>query len=249
MREASKAAIRVSSLALLALLALAAGCINVEQNLTIHKDGSGVIDLTYGMSEETLSRLGSMAAMSGLADDGASEVSNPFDQTEAEIREEFKDYAGSGVTLESVKTETRGGWRYRTMVIRFKNLKGLADVGFLSDQNVALVKNEQGNYVLTQNVTSSAAQNQGLPEIGDVSSDPVMAELMKGFRVVMRIKTPSPILETNAPRKTADTATWILDLQEDPKALDKAQRLSIRVVFDGKGVNIPSFKQISGSTS
>ena len=72
-----------------------------------------------------------------------------------------------------------------------------------------------------------------------------MAQLMEGFRAVIRVRTPGRILETNAPEKTDNSATWTFDLEKDPQALQKIQRLAPRIVFEGKGLKIPDFRSVA----
>ena len=65
---------------------------------------------------------------------------------------------------------------------------------------------------------------------------------MHGFKAAIRVKTPGRILETNAPEKSERQAGWIFDLELDPEALRKVQEASLRIVFEGKGLEIPAFR-------
>jgi hypothetical protein len=56
------------------------------------------------------------------------------------------------------------------------------------------------------------------------------------------VKTPGRILETNAQEKSERQAGWTFDLERDPEALQKVQEASLRIVFEGKGLDIPAFR-------
>ena len=167
----------------------------------------------------------------------------PFDFSDEDVRNDFKEFERDGVVLQSVKTETRDGWKFRRMVIRFKSLHSLAKAGFLADRNISLVKDSQGNYVFTQQVAREGNLPPELAALTGTSADSLFSDMMKGFKAVIRVKTPGRILETNAPEKKDRTAAWTYDLDRDPDALQKAQHASLRIVFDGKGLNIPTFRR------
>lgn len=231
----------------LLLAALAGGCIRVEETLKIEKDGSGVIDITYGMSDENAARMQELAqTMISNAEGGASAASMPFGFSEEQIRKDFKEYEASGVALKSVSTEVRDGWKFRRLVIQFPSLAALAETGFLSDRNLSVSRNENGNYVFCQ-LSDPNAQAAGLNGYGDPQTEAALKEIMKGFRAVVRIETPGQILETTATEKTDRSATWTFDFDEDPKALDRIQASTLKIVFDGQGVMIPEFKSESGA--
>jgi hypothetical protein len=225
----------------LALALSLTGCISVEQTISLNADGSGVIELTYGMSQENIARIQDMTAS-----ESNGPAATPLTFSEEEIRKDFEAYKPFGVALKSVKTEERGAWKYRTLDISFANLAGLAKTEFVSDRYMSLAKDAQGNYVFTQ----SATADEGKVEAGGAASqtEPALTNLMKGFKAVMRVKAPGKILDTNAPEKTEDTATWTYDLDKDPQALDKVQRASMRLVFAGQGLTIPEFRAGASSS-
>jgi hypothetical protein len=231
----------------LLLAALLGGCIRVEETLKIEKDGSGVIDITYGMSDENAARMQELAhTMVSNAEGGASTAAMPFGSSEEQIRREFKEYEASGVALKSVSTEARDGWKYRRLVIQFPSLAALAETGFLSDRNLSVSRDESGNYVFCQ-FSDPNAQTAGLNDLGDPQTEAALKEIMKGFRAVVRIETPGQILETTATDKTDRSATWTFDVDKDPKALERIQTSTLKIVFDGRGVKIPEFKSEAGA--
>jgi hypothetical protein len=220
-----------------------AGCIKVDQTLILEKDGSGTIDLTYGMSEESISQWQDVARnMLDSSNPGSSSPVMPFDFSDEDVRNDFKEFEREGVALQSVKTEARDGWKFRRMVIGFKDLASLAKAGFLGDRNISLVKNPQGNYVFTQQVGREGNLPPELAAFTGTSADSLFSGMMQGFKAVIRVKTPGRILETNAQEKSERQAGWTFDLERDPEALQKVQEASLRIVFEGKGLDIPAFR-------
>ena len=220
------------------------GCINVDQTLVLEKDGSGTIDLTYGMSEESISQWQDVARnmLDGSNPGSSSSPVMPFDFSDEDVRNDFKEYEADGVALQSLRSETRDGWKYRRMVISFKSLAGIARAGFLANRNISLVKDPRGNYVFTQQVGRGGNLPPELAAFTDTSADSLFSGMMQGFKAVIRVKTPGRILETNAPEKSERQAGWVFDLERDPTALQKVQEASLRIVFEGKGLDIPAFR-------
>jgi hypothetical protein len=224
------------------LLSTLAGCIHVDQTLTLEKNGSGMVDLTYAMSEESIAQWQDVARnMFDSPNHGNSSSIMPFDFSDQDIRDDFKEYEPD-VVLQSVKSETRDGWKYRRMVISFRSLAGLSKAGFLADRNISLVKDARGNYVFTQQAGPEGNLPPELAALDGTLADSLFSGMMQGFRAAIRVKTPGRILETNAPEKSERTARWLFDSERDPDALQKVQQASLRIVFEGKGLDISTFR-------
>lgn len=224
------------------LAAVLGGCIHIDQTLTLHSDGTGTIDLVYAMPEDQPGDI--QAAARAVIEQSApngNPVPMPFDQSDADVRGEFKTYERHGVFLQSVRTESRNGWKYRTMAIRFQSLQGLARTGILADRTLSLTRDERGNYVLVQ----AAGKKSGdyLAMVEQIQSDPILSELLTGFRAAIRVQTPGRILESNATQKSERMAAWLYDSDRDPHAIENVQRATMRIVFDGRGLKIPVLKQ------
>lgn len=235
-------AIGASSLILLATN----GCVHVDQTLTLARDGSGSIDLFYAQPDESSTQVQALARRI-LEQAGAEDsmTTMPLEVTDDQIRKEFKALAPYGITLHSVKTESRDGWTVRNMNIRFRHLKGLAEAGLLADRDISLARDAAGNYVFTQSAGRNSTTSEALALLAEMESTPLMGGLMQGFRARLRVITPGRILETNAPEKTERAAAWTFDYDRDPGIIGKAHRLAMRIVFDGKGLAIPDFRSIS----
>jgi hypothetical protein len=232
---------------LLSVLALtAAGCVQVEQVLTLNADGSGSLAVTYAMLKEDIARMEEMSRQA-LGEGGpleAADADDPaamFDFNEDDIREDFKAYEQHGVTLQSVKTEEEAGWKRVHLVVDFKSLEGLTKTEFISDRTVTLAKEADGTYVFRQTASQPAPEMpEGGPEAAAVEE--AMAQMMKGFRAVMEVRTPGNIVDTNAGEVDDRSARWEFDLSKDPKALKKAQQLDLNVRFEGDGLVLPELK-------
>jgi hypothetical protein len=230
------------------LTAALSGCVHVEETLRIEKDGSGVIDITYGMTEERAASMQELVQGMRAEAEEASAASMPFGFTEEQIRKDFEAYKESGVELKLVRTETREGWKYRRIVIGFPSLGALAKTGFLSDRNLSLSRDEHGNYVFCQLGESNGTHSTALEldSNGDPQAEANLSKIMKGFRAVIHIETPSRIVETTASERTDRSATWKFDFDQDPNALWSVQAATLRIVFEGKGVKIPEFRSEAG---
>ena len=224
------------------MLAFLTGCIHVEQILTLKGDGSGELHVTYGMSKADIVKMQEMSK-SAMSEEGVSDevaAASPFDFNEDDIRSDFKAYEQDGVTLTSVRTEETNDWKYVYLEIAFKSLAGLSKTDFISDRTISLVKTAEGHYVFQQ--AASGAQ-EAAPEGADQDAvNTMMAGMMKGFHATMKVRTPGKVLTTNAGTSDEQSATWDFNLETDPQALQRAQKLDMRVEFDGTGLDIPEFK-------
>jgi hypothetical protein len=231
-------AFRFPLLALLGSLLLSVSCIRVEQTLTLQADGSGTFDLRYGMSEEDAAEMKRMAGQAAEAEGLAAGEApqSPFDFDEESVRKDFEEYRSSGVTLEKVKSETVDGWKYINLTVRFASLKSLAETEFVSDRGLSLTRRPDGHYEFRQ----AAPPQETEPDVGAVGD--MMNEVMKGFHATVRVVVPSRIVESNADRAEDRAVTWEFDLARDARALERARKMDLRVVFDGQGIDLPDFR-------
>lgn len=226
----------------LAVLLLAAGCIQVEQAIEIRPDGSGTLDLSYGMSRETVGQIeGAVREASGLEQEPDATPSSPMDFDEASIRESFKDFEPHGVTLASLETETRADWKFMRLKIAFRDLAGLTKTSFFSDRNVSLRRNAEGHYTFRLAAGANDAEASG-PTADSPEMEQLAKEIMKGFRMAVSITAPGRVLATSGDRKDDHTVAWEFDLDKDPQAVSRAGSLDMWVTFDGEGLKIPEFQ-------
>ncbi len=222
----------------LALLAgwWSTGCVHVEQTIRLKADGSGVLALRYGMSVKDLAEMEAMAqAQLAEGEPGEESPANPLEFDEAQVRKDFEEYAKLGVTLEDIRTEVVDGWKYLSLRVAFTSLDGLGQTEFLSDRLVTLKRLADGNYEFIQATPPSPAMEtvEGIEEM--------MANMMKGFRAVLKVEVPGELVEANADRTEGRLAEWTFDVDKDAGALKRAQKMALRVVFKGDGLNMPDY--------
>lgn len=231
------------------LAALLTACVKVDQTLVLNPDGSGEFHVRYGMALENIAHMQDVsrqaASIEGFTD-GKSDGS-PFDFDEDSIREDFKAYEAHGVRLLDVKIRDEDGWKFVSLQIGFTNLESLARTEFVADRSIRITRLADGNVEFRQSAPAQGMNPSDLAGLDEASVKALMAEMMKGFQARMKVVAPTRIVETSADAHTDREATWSFDLDRDPNALDRAQKMDLRVVFEGQGVTMKEFR--SGSES
>ncbi len=222
---------RLSALAL--SLAVLFGCVKMEQEITLNADGSGSVNFMYAMGEQMIAQ---MEAMKEMAKDmeGMEVEDTGFEFDEAKVREGFEKYQELGITLNNVKTDTRDGWRYVHLDFDFQDISRLREVEGFGEINLRIRKNEDGDYVISY----AAGDDHDMMDT-DPDMMAMMLPMLKGMRVATRINTPTDIISTTAPIRTARSAAFVIDVDEDPDSVKQLQRMKFEVVFSGEGVEIP----------
>ncbi len=237
---------RILRLLLLLTVAVAiSGCIKLDQTMTLNKDGSGELDIRYGMSEQAIAQLKAMEQMGdamGEGDGVGMEADTPFDFDfdEAKVREEFEAQAIDGVELLSATSETVDGWRYMTMKLSFESLAALKQTDFFDDSELSLTQDAEGNYVLTQRPSDEDASAVGQDADVEMTDQMLqqMAAMFAGMRILNRVVVPTEIIETNATEIDGRTAAWIFDIDENPAVIKELEHLNMRVVFSSEGASL-----------
>ncbi len=219
---------------LVAIIALT-GCIKMEQDITLNKDGSGNVKFVYGMSEQTITQMEAMKQMSKSEDGAEADDDNPFEFNEDEVKKEFEAMKDQGITLNSVKTTKEDGWQYMNIDFDFKDVTKLEDTSVF--ENVTIIKNAEGNYVVSSKMDSD---DMG----GDAGAEQMKAMLpmLSGMRIAIKINTPNAIISTTAPIKSKDSAEWVFDVDKDPDSFLNMSKTDMEVVFGGDGCTIPEIK-------
>jgi hypothetical protein len=241
-----RAVVLSGSYSVLLLSLLAAGCIKLEQTLTIKPDASGSLDVNYSISEDAVvqarAALKLKQQMTMESDRGATDLmDNQLSQvflrpSEDEIKRELAKYAKNGLKLDSLQVTTKDGWRTVKMRVSFKDLGSIAKADFYADAGFSVYRNATGSYILQREATGHNAYL--------LSPDMMMLlkPIMAGFNVVINVAVPGKILKTNAPRTAGNTATWSYNFDRAPDALSALQSQQFTIVFDGKGVSLPTIK-------
>lgn len=227
--------------AVLAALLVTAGCIKVDQTLTLGRDGSGTVDIRYGMAEQTIAQLEAMQQMGKSLGDSVEveQEESPFDFDEAKLRQRFEEEKPDGVELLSVASEVVDGWKYMTVKLRFDDLAALKQTGFFADSGMSLTQDGNGNYVLTQR-NGNGGGAMGSPGQEDMNPEMMqqMAAMFAGMRIATSVVVPTSIVETNATEVSGQTASWVFDVDKDPSVLGKLDSMDLRVVFAGDGLKL-----------
>jgi len=242
---------RTVQLVFLSLLVVSAGCIKVDQKLTIREDGRGSLALDYSISEQSITQIKAMFKLRDQLAELSGETSPPvpvseesllfLNPDEKAIGRKMKSYEELGIHVEKLKVRTVNAWRHVEMQARFDDLANLAKADFFSDYGFSLSKDANGNYLLSRPRMEAA---------GDAASDylgkntvELLTPILSGFNVVLSVTTPGIILDTNAPRKSTYSAAWIFDFNRNPNAFLGLQRQDFRIVFSGKDISLPEIRQ------
>jgi len=117
----------------------------------------------------------------------------------------------------------------------FKDVSKLEDTPVF--ENVSIIKNADGNYVITSKMDND---NMG----GDAGAEQMKAMLpmLSGMRISIKINTPNAIVSTTAPIKSKDSAEWVFDVDKDPDSFLNMSKTNMEIVFGGDGCTIPEVK-------
>ena len=112
-----------------------AGCLKLDEALTLRPDGSGVVEVKYSMSEESIIQFRAMMLLKDqlMSVQGGNGVS--FEQTEMnrvflsgseeQVRTELRRYDKFGVKVDTLKIQSVDGWRQTHLVLLFDSLAKL----------------------------------------------------------------------------------------------------------------------------
>lgn len=217
------------------LLLATAGCIKLDQTLTLNQDGSGNLAIRYGMSEQTIAQLEAMEQMSRSMGEGIDmEQDSPFEFDEETLRREFEAEKPAGVELVSVRSEVVDGWKYVALEIAFEDVRALKKTKIFEGSQLSISRNDDGSYTLLQ----KSAGEQDV-DAGDPRMQQQLAAMFAGLRIANAVIVPGDIIETNATSVDGRRAAWVFAIDEDPDVIAKLQQTDLRVVFSGDGVKLP----------
>lgn len=205
------------------------GCIKVDQTLNINSDGSGSLSMSYSMQESMIQQMEAMAAM-----DGEENGDTDFDFDEENVKKELGQLEEHGITVKSVKSEVKDGWRTMNIELEFEDIAQLTKTDFYDEETFRISKNEAGNYV----IQTLAEEMDHADEEMSAAMMQSMAPMFAGMRIAQHINVPGDIVKSNATKVDGQTASWIYDIDEDPTVIQKMQKMTIELEFDGSGVDI-----------
>lgn len=219
------------------LIAAVSGCIRVDQTLTINKDGSGELEMSYSMKEQAIQQMEAMTkAQAGQSGEDSNSDADQFNFDEKSLRKQLAAHEKQGIKIISIDSETADGWKTMKVKLGFDDLNALAKTEMMQDNDFSIKKTADGNFIIRQ--TSGDASDAG----GDEEMNPQMIEQMApmfaGMRIVQRIKVPGKLIKSNATEVDGNTASWIYDVDKDPTVLNKMKNIDMKIEFEGKGVNL-----------
>lgn len=223
----------IKTIVMVALVAFTIGCLRIEQDVVINRDGSGKFQMTYGMQEQMVRQMEAMEAMQAFEENGDDEEVSPFNFNLEQVRESMKKYEEHGLKVRNVSSETKDDWRYMKIQLEFDSIAALAKTEFFEDSNMKL------NKVGDRYVFEMKSEEEEPDEMSAQMMEQ-MAPMFAGMRVAMNIRVPGRIVEHNATEVKGQTASWVFDVDKDPGAYQKIQQMNIRVVFEGEGIELPN---------
>ncbi|MDD4871757.1 MAG: hypothetical protein PHR77_14465 [Kiritimatiellae bacterium] len=238
---------------IISLLVIFNGCIKVDETLTIEKNGSGNLELLYTIPEQTVTQMKSMFKLKDqmdaiLGQTGPQTIEDSFeriffDPSEDQIKIILKKYEQFGITIDKLKVETRNAVRNVTLNVKFADLARISKADFFYEHGFTLLRNQADNYTFVR-VPENQENGFEIQNVGPETAG-MLSPILNGFRVSLKVSTPGKILETNASRKTVYNAAWIFDYDKNPDAVKILQNQTMKIVFDGKGMQLPEVRQLS----
>ncbi len=234
-------------LILVAALSLSSGCIKFSETLTLHDDGSGVIDIAYTLPEETVTQISGMMKLANELADAVGEeppgdshgylelLLNP---SENRIKRKVESYKVDGLALKEVKVEERDGSRQVTFQLTFKSIRDLADTDFFADHGFTLSRVQEGRFrLIRKGMQASGAEPVDLDDPQIVR---LLTPILGGFNAMIGVKTPGRIIEANTTRRSLRQAVWNFEFNRDAADFRSFYTKDLVIVFEGAGLSLPA---------
>ncbi|MBN1558366.1 MAG: hypothetical protein JW951_09500 [Lentisphaerae bacterium] len=238
------------ALAGLVLMTAASGCLDMEQTLTLRRDGSGQLDMEYSIAREAVDRIMAMyrlktdlARAAGEAPAEGAEPDLPvfLDPDEAGIRAALKPYEPFGITIEALSVDALPARKRVALKLHFDDLAKAAEADFFPEFGFSLFRTREGNYLFFRR--GQTVDTDTLIDFGDPATIQMLAPFLAGFRVMIQVFAPGAVLDTNAPRSGRYTATWEFDFDRDPNAFTALQTTDMKILFDGADAQLPQIRR------
>ena len=243
--------------AILAAPVLITGCLKADLLLDLKQDGSGYLEAEYTLSETSINQIKSMVKLSQDLDKvslGKSQKQPPdpamllfLDPDETKIRSELEKYSKFGLSVNKLRVRSSSGQRTVDMKLEFNSIADLARADFFSDIGFSLYRQKSGDLVFHR---KSMGENKSAANIfDDENARRLIAPILEGFMVTVRIQPPGRILESNADSSGVSSATWTFDQEKDAKAFQRLQNQEFTMLIDSTGVKIPDIKIVRNSAA
>ena len=221
----------------LSLLIACTACVQVEQDLTLYADGSGILRMEYGLSELRISDMETFAELTDHETPQGAGYTSPLKYfTEQAVREAFLEHLEHQVVLQSLSSRVEDGWKFMRMEVAFESLDGLAKTGLVDAQTVSLKKTKTGDFLY-----SVRPHPSGGPAGGPLASIPGLAE---EFRLHLRVTIPGEVLKTNGRQLSGQTVEWHIDGRDGAEGMDHPRTRNLHVLFQAPQAKLVPFGQM-----
>jgi hypothetical protein len=244
----------------LALSLAAAGCISIDQTITLQKDLTGTAAMTMTADLEPMVMM--VAKMQHEMTGGkgeppaaviekarqellAAKAADPVDIEDE--KEGLRESLPQGIKLIEASFKDDGLKLIGRFVLGFDKLSKLTDIsldGPAGEAPHAPIENpmqrpfeglkivEEGGTILITSPTHNPLADQAKPgEPLDPMAKSMVDSMMKGFRVAFRLNAPFEVIEHNAHRKEGTTLVWEYDAATIEKLIGGGDAPAIRVKY------------------
>ncbi|MCP4800330.1 MAG: hypothetical protein GY893_10330 [bacterium] len=234
----------------LALAAVMSGCVQMDMETNIEKDGSGTMEMTLSFSSivtETINELG----IEEMSDDlGQLHEFTKMDQGELKKKLKVHD-----VKLINLSQDMVNGRETTTIKLGFNDLEGLAFAMYElmedSNEGLAILDNGDGNYVLKTHTydwpeiaEKEIEVEMSMDSMADLDFDKIQNQMELMGRMMgaiseldmkMKITVPGNIVESNAHKVEGRTSIWAID---SSNMTSEDGDMEPHIVFSSKGLSL-----------
>ncbi len=242
-------------IAMVAVVAMMSGCVQMHMDTEIKKDGSGVMDMTLSLSKVLTDAVEEMGT-EGMDDD----IGNITELLDIDKKELEKAVKGHDVKVKKYKRSVVDGRETLNVAFEFKNLEGLSfamsEVMGEGDGGMAIIDLGDGQYALRPYeynwpVSEEEVAEEAEEEMDSDDMDPeamqkqmeLMGKLMGAMgelEVSMKITVPGDIIESNAPVVEDRTSIWTIN---SSNMMTAGGDMEPNIIFSSKGLKLKAIKE------
>ncbi len=232
---------------LLLVMAVGSGCIEMEHHLQIQGDGSAVYRLNYAITEQAINQFRAMFTLrrdlalaegSPPSPDPAPIIMTFLNPSVSSIREHLQDWQEYGVSIRTLRENTRSLWRDFSIVLDIEDISRLPEIPFFAQQGFSLERNELDQYVFDR--PSLVTRADSIPPNFSEQELEHIRPFLSGFSTEVRIEVPGRITSTTAGRTSLQTAIWSFHFNRQPESVHQLLRQQFYVVFQPpRGLELP----------
>ncbi len=242
---------------MVALAALTSGCVQMQMDTDINKDGSGTLDLTMSLSAVVTEAINEMGADS--MEDEMQDIGRLMDMEEKEFKKSIK---GIDVDLKNFKQSIVDGRETINIKLKFKDLENMSlalrEIMGGDENGLGILDAGDGNFVLKPHeynwpalAEEEADESDEMGNMDDMANmDPekmqkqmaLMGKLMGAMGeldINMSVTVPGEIVNSNAPTVEGRKSTWAIN---SSNMMSGATDMEPNIVFSGKGLKIKAVK-------